>query len=377
VETHHDGKPDVDVKPDAGYVPEVSGGRISAQSPPCDHRVNSQLPPSLKSRGRATICGLSDPTVVDVHVHVFADAKDPLRDGYDIWEYGELPGVEMGEQRGTVDDLLAALDEAPCADCVVLGMFVPDAELAAEHRVFASDDDTDAREIELRRSMPDRLRAYNQWILDTAKQSPHLTPLIAANPSVLGGKAGAEHLRQAAAHGARGIKIHPVLQEFFPGDHRMEETYALCEELELTVLSHSGTARTAPQFADPFAFSAVMEEHPRLHLLLAHLGGAHWHQVRDFAAAFPNVSFDLCEIIAWTGAPGAATANQLARLIQDIGVDRVLFGTDFPWYDLDRTIDQLMDLPHLSDEECRGILGENAIRCLGLELGETGARGTP
>ena len=323
------------------------------------------------------ICGLSDPTVVDVHVHVFADANDPMRDGYDIWEYGELPGVEAGEQRGTVDDLLAALDEEPCAHCVVLGMFVPEAELAAARGLPASGDDPDARERELRRSLPDRLRAYNQWILQTARQSPHLTPLIAADPSVLGGIAGAEHLRQAAALGAKGIKIHPVLQGFFPGDHRMKETYDLCEELELTVLAHSGTARTAPQFADPFAFSAVMAEHPRLHLLLAHLGGASWHQVRDFAAAFPNVSFDLCEIIAWTGAPGAPTASELARLIQDIGADRVLFGTDFPWYDLGRTIDQLMDLPHLSDEERRGILGENAIRRMGLAVGATGARGTP
>jgi predicted TIM-barrel fold metal-dependent hydrolase len=310
---------------------------------------------------------LSDPTVVDVHVHVFADADDPMRDGYDIWEYGELPGVEAGEQRGTVDDLLAALVDEPCAHCVVLGMFVPEAELAAEQ----TPDGTGAGEMELRRSLPDRLRAYNEWILETAGRSPHLTPLIAADPSVLGGKAGAGHLRQAAAQGAKGIKIHPVLQGFFPGDPRMDEIYTLCEELELTVLSHSGTTRTAPQLADPFAFSVVMEAHPRLHLLLAHLGGASWHQVREFAAAFPNVSFDLCEIIAWTGAPGAPTADELGRLIHDIGADRVLFGTDFPWYDLDRTVDQLMDLPHLSDEERRGILGENAIRRMGLQLGET------
>jgi predicted TIM-barrel fold metal-dependent hydrolase len=46
----------------------------------------------------------------------------------------------------------------------------------------------------------------------------------------------------------------------------------------------------------------------------------------------------------------------------------VLFGTDFPWYELDATIDQLMDLPHLSDEERRGILGENAARRMELRV---------
>jgi uncharacterized protein len=306
---------------------------------------------------------LSDPTVVDVHVHVFAEPDDPMRDGYDIWEYGDLPGVEVGERRGTVDDLLDALVIEACAHCVVLGMFVPEAESGPGGDVGPSESAAV--------TLPDQLRAYNEWILETASRSPHLTPLVAADPVVLGGKAGATHLRHAVDAGAKGIKIHPVVQGFFPDDPGMEEIYALCEELELTVLSHSGTARTAPQFADPFAFAAVMEAHPRLHLLLAHLGGASWHQVRDFAAAFPSVSFDLCEIIAWTGAPGAPTADELGRLIHDIGADRVLFGTDFPWYDLDRTIDQLMALPHLADEERRGILGENAIRRMGLDLGQT------
>jgi uncharacterized protein len=313
---------------------------------------------------------LSDPTVVDVHVHVFEDPNDPMRDGYDIWEYGELPGVTVGERRGTVDDLLDALVSEPCAHCVVLGMFVPQVEVAAARGSFSADDDPEVQEAALQRSLPDRLRSYNEWILETAGRSPHLTPLVAADPSVLGGKAGAEHLRWASEAGAKGIKIHPVVQEFMPGEPGMDDIYTLCEELDLTVLSHSGSARTAPQFADPFAFSAVLEAHPRLHLLLAHLGGASWHQVRDFAAAFPTVSFDLCEIIAWTGAPGAPTADELGLLIHDIGADRVLFGTDFPWYDLDRTVDQLMELPHLSDEERRGILGENAVRRMGLELGE-------
>jgi predicted TIM-barrel fold metal-dependent hydrolase len=130
---------------------------------------------------------------------------------------------------------------------------------------------------------------------------------------------------------------------------------------------HSGSTRQGPA-ADPFAFSAVLEAHPRLHLVLAHLGGASWRQVIPFAAAYPSVSFDLCEIIAWTGAPGAPTADELGRLIRNVGSERVLFGTDFPWYELDRTIDHLMSLPHLSDEERLGILGENAIRRIGLDL---------
>jgi hypothetical protein len=290
--------------------------------------------------------------VVDVHVHLFERDDDPMRDDYEIWEYGALDEVEVGTRRGTVDDLIEMVEmagERPLAHCVVIGMFAPEAETAEESQ---------------------RLRDYNDWVLSTASTSAHMTPLIAADPTVMGGAAGADLVRHGADGGARGIKIHPVVQGFVPDDPRMSPTYAACEELGLTVLSHSGLTKGPLQRSDPFAFSAVMDQHPGLHLLLAHLGGASWHQVAKFAAAYPTVSFDLCEIIAWTGAPGAPTADELGRLIADIGPERVLFGTDFPWYELDRTIDQLMSLPHLSDEQRLGILGENAVQRMGLVLGE-------
>ena len=294
---------------------------------------------------------MSDPRVVDVHVHLFEQADDPMRDGYEIWEYGEHEGVESGSRRGTVEDLVAAVGTHPGAHCVILGMWGREdaAALGA-----------------------DALVAYNEWILATAAASPHLTPLVAADPRVLGGSVGADHLRACAERGARGIKVHPIVQGFQPDDPRMDPIYDVCVELGLTVLSHSGSSRGAAPRADPFAFAAVMEQHPRLHLLLAHLGGASWHQVAPLAAAYPSLSFDLCEIIAWTGAPAAPSADELGRLIRDIGAERVLFGTDFPWYELDRTIDQLMALPHLSDEERRSILGENAIRRMGLKLTDGG-----
>ena len=290
---------------------------------------------------------MSDPRVVDVHVHLFEQADDPMRDDYEIWEYGAHEGVECGSRRGTVEDLVAVVGTDPRAHCVILGMWGRDdaAALGAGGVV-----------------------EYNEWVLATAAASPHLTALVAADPRVLGGPLGADHLRACAERGARGIKIHPIVQGFHPDDPRMGPIYDVCVELGLTVLSHSGSSRGASPRADPFVFGAVMEQHPGLHLLLAHLGGASWHQVPPLAAAYPSLSFDLCEIIAWTGAPGAPTADELGRLIRDIGAERVLFGTDFPWYELDRTIDQLMALPHLSDEERRGILGENAIRRMGLDV---------
>jgi predicted TIM-barrel fold metal-dependent hydrolase len=45
-----------------------------------------------------------------------------------------------------------------------------------------------------------------------------------------------------------------------------------------------------------------------------------------------------------------------------------VFGTDFPWYDLDHTVERVMELPVLSGEEKEKILGANAVRILRLSV---------
>jgi len=69
-----------------------------------------------------------------------------------------------------------------------------------------------------------------------------------------------------------------------------------------------------------------------------------------------------------TGAPNAPTDEDLARMIREIGPERVMLGTDFPWYDLDRTVDLVMRLPVLSTGEKEQILGANAVGLLGLPV---------
>ena len=68
------------------------------------------------------------------------------------------------------------------------------------------------------------------------------------------------------------------------------------------------------------------------------------------------------------GRHNAPNDHELAQLIRDIGPDRVMMGSDFPWYDLDHTITRVMELPLLSDEEKLGIIGNNAVRILGMEV---------
>ena len=106
--------------------------------------------------------------------------------------------------------------------------------------------------------------------------------------------------------------------------------------------------RDGAPYAEPHAFAEPLKVFPRLKLVLAHIGGGKWQQALEIAQAYPNAYFDCCEIIEWTGGSNAPTDQQLAQLIKEIGPDRVMMGTDFPWYDLDHTVERIMELPVLS-----------------------------
>ena len=51
------------------------------------------------------------PIRIDSHVHVYPTKQigEAEKNGYQIWEYGELPGVHVGALSGTVDELLTAM----------------------------------------------------------------------------------------------------------------------------------------------------------------------------------------------------------------------------------------------------------------------------
>jgi predicted TIM-barrel fold metal-dependent hydrolase len=313
---------------------------------------------------------MASPIVVDAHMHVYETKAEGARQkaGYEIWEYGAKPGVPFSRYAGDVDDVMAAMRQAGYAHAVSVNMFAPD--LAREEALAALPPGADRNRAlaEIEAGMGDRMRAFNRWACAVAAKHPQITPFVAVDPAALSVEANVAHLRELAALGARGIKLHPVVQRFSPDDPRMLPVYRACIELGFTVLSHSGSARGATQYAEPRAFAQVLRQLPDLSLVLAHLGGGSWRQTAELARTFPNVAFDCCEILEWTGAPNAPSDEALAGLIRDIGAHRVMLGTDFPWYDLDRTVERVMALPLISREEKEGMLGENAVRILRLRL---------
>src|SRR5204862_428656 len=116
--------------------------------------------------------------------------------------------------------------------------------------------------------------------------APRCAPARAPmDPWVLAPERNVAHLRARAERGARGVKLHPVVQKFEANDPRMHPVYRACIEMGLTVLSHTGPARGGEPFAEVPAFAPMLREFPGLQVVLAHLGGGKWQDTLAMAQA--------------------------------------------------------------------------------------------
>ncbi len=316
---------------------------------------------------------MSGPLKIDTHIHVYSSGEEGRwwKAGYEIWEYGERDGVHFSKDTGTLAETVAALGRSGFAHGVVMNLF--SAGLFRQQYESALPRDMGVAEraqalAEFDATIGERYVAFNRWLMDTLAGVPSISGFVAMDPSVLSAERNAEHLRAMAERGARGVKLHPLVQKFEVNDPRMHPVYQACTDMGLTVLSHTGRARDGEPFAEVPAFAPMLAEFPDLAVLLAHLGGAGWQDTLALAQAFPNVAFDLSEIIEWAGAPAAPTAADLARLIREIGPERVVLGSDYPWYEPAHTAELVLSLPVLSQGEKNAILGENAARMLHLPV---------
>jgi hypothetical protein len=309
--------------------------------------------------------------LVDVHVHLYPDktAGQQAKDRYVIWEYGDDPGVEFSTDAGDLEDLATAYRRGGFDRAVVVHLFDTAAARAEQMGRLSPADSVGepAPAAAVDELVAEAMRASNRWVVETARQRPLLEVLVSIDPTVLRPTEIVEHLSELADAGARGVKLHPVSQGVHPMDPRLHAIYDICGQTGLVVLSHSGPGHRGSGSARPGEFAAVLRRWPDLRLILAHLGGASWRETAELAEAYPQVAFDVSEVVNWVGAPEAPSAAELAELVQLIGADRVMLGSDFPWYDPLRTADLVDGLPGLSPGERTAILGVTAVRLLDLE----------
>jgi uncharacterized protein len=153
-----------------------------------------------------------------------------------------------------------------------------------------------------------------------------------------------------------GIKIHPEEHRYSISDHG-EAIFEFASEHGAIVMSHSGEAQSMPEDFLPFA-----DSHPDVPLIVSHLGCGFDQDVTHQV----NVVRDARQRNVYTD---TSSATSIARgliewAVEEIGHDRILFGTDSPLYDAPMQRARI-DHADISDEAKKAILYANAERLFG------------
>lgn len=304
---------------------------------------------------------MSDFPIIDAHVHTYRSREIGCQ---------AMMGGGQTDYGGTVDELLELMHRAgirkavmvnmtPVVDMIDAALAKLPADLSSSQRAEAEDD--------IRRQMIGRLRRRNDWTCEVARQHPQLVAFISLDPSMSEEEIVAEiDLRRE--RGAGGIKLHPANQRFYPNDRRLWPVYDRAQALDLPIISHSGSFPLGQQTADhahPKHFADILSAFPRLTLVMAHLAFGEFAACADLARAYPNLFFDCCGVINGTEKRPALSDEEATAVLRQVGTERVMFGSDYPWFDPVLDAARLRLLP-LTDAEKRGILHDNAVRLLGL-----------
>ena len=167
-----------------------------------------------------------------------------------------------------------------------------------------------------------------------------------------------EKLRAYAGAGARALKLHPAAQRFFPDSPELEPIYRECGRLGLPIIFHGGRAGIEPSYTHQFTvmrnYEAALRDFPEVQFVLGHAGARDVADAIPLAKRYSNV---------WLGIHGQGV-SQLSELIERVGADRLLFGSDWPFYHLAATLAKVLLVTERRPDVRRAILQDNAERLL-------------
>jgi predicted TIM-barrel fold metal-dependent hydrolase len=172
---------------------------------------------------------------------------------------------------------------------------------------------------------PGMARSLNDWAAGFAARTPDClhTATFFAEPDAVA------DVRQAIAQGARVFKCHLQVGGFDPNDPLLDEVWGLLAETGIPVVTHCGSGPVPGAHTGPGPIAALLARHPRLRLVVAHLGMPEYTEFLGLAERYGRVMLDTTmAFTAFVEATHPFPRAELHRL-EDIG-DRVLLGTDYP-----------------------------------------------
>ena len=260
--------------------------------------------------------------IIDFHTHAFSDELAPKAMKALVEHHPEIPYF----LDGTIFSLLKSMDAVGIEKSVICSIA----------------------------TKPKQFQPILDWSLQI--QSYRIIPLASVHPA---DPDRDEHIKQIKQSGLKGIKMHPFYQDFYLDEDLMFGFYEQVCKNDLLLVMHTGydIAFEHIDRAGPVRIVNVMKKFPQLKLITTHFGAwQDWDEVESEIIGkniYMEISFALDYL-----EPAKAK-----KLFESHPADYILFGTDSPWRDQQKTLNLLKKL-NLDPERMQKILYQNAEKLL-------------
>lgn len=176
--------------------------------------------------------------------------------------------------------------------------------------------------------------------------------------------------------GLKGLTICPAAQDFHPSDTRAMAIYERAAALRLPIIFYPGThlsPKTKMEYARPYLLDEVARSFPNLKIVIGHLGHPWIDETLVLLGKHQNVYSDLSGLLRrpWV------VYDALVRAYQFQVIDKLLFGSDFPFTTAGECIETIYsinqttmgtNMPPIPRECLRGIVERDVLSLLGIQM---------
>lgn len=149
-----------------------------------------------------------------------------------------------------------------------------------------------------------------------------------------------------------GFKLLPDYHKVPLSDEKYEQVFKFADKNGLIILTHTWGKS---QYDGAEEIEKIAQRYINLKLILGHSIHGDWEKAIEIVKKYQNVYLELCAVIDERGI--------IEKFVENIGSDRILFGTDFPWFNHHYYIGGVLGAG-LSEEDCRKIFYLNAGKLL-------------
>ena len=151
-----------------------------------------------------------------------------------------------------------------------------------------------------------------------------------------------------------GIKLHPSLHTYPLTGARYAPVWEYAAARRCPVLTHTGHGS---DYDDLLLVGRVADRYPEVTILAGHAGIA-WtgfDRAIAVAARAPKVVLEVCGSFI--------SGDDIARMVGELGPDKVVYGSDFPFIDIRTSLGRVLFAP-ISEAERAAVLGGTITRLL-------------